>query len=294
MGRSAPRYPIYIPSKGRYKTSYTADYLSADGIPFTLVVEPQEVDPYAEKFGANRILVLPENNQGVIFARNYIKDHATELGSGRHWQLDDNIRYFYRHTEGRRIRVNSGAALAVAEDFTDRYENIAISGLNYDMFAPPHSPMPPFYRNCRVYSCSLIDNSIPHRWRVKYNEDTDICLQVLADGYCTVLINAFLIKKVRTMMIKGGNTDNLYQGDGRLKMARSLERLHPGVVKVRRRFGRPQHIVFDAWKRFDTPLKLKPGIDLEQLSPDDYGLQLIQVKPEIKSPALRDLLQQGS
>ena len=147
--------------------------------------------------------------------------------------------------------------------------------------------MPPFYLNSRVYSCTLVLNRLPHRWRGRYNEDTDLCLQVLADGWCTVLVNAFLTQKARTMTIKGGNTAALYQGDGRLKMARSLERLWPGVVKTSRRFQRPQHVVYDAWRRFDTPLRLKPGVDLAQLPPvDDYGLRLAQVA-EIKSESLR-------
>jgi hypothetical protein len=91
------------------------------------------------------------------------------------------------------------------------------------------------------------------------------------------------------MTVHGGNTDALYQGDGRLKMARSLERLWPGVVQTKRRFQRPQHVVKNSWKHFDTPLKLKPGIDLKAIPPNDYGLKLTQVK-EIKSESLKRLL----
>lgn len=38
-----------------------------------------------------------------------------------------------------------------------------------------------------VYSCTLILNSIEQRWRLLYNDDTDLCLQVLAAGWCTIL-----------------------------------------------------------------------------------------------------------
>jgi len=61
-------------------------------------------------------------------------------------------------------------------------------------------------------------------------------------------------------------------------MARSLERAWPGVVQVKRRYGRPQHVV--AWGRFDTPLKLKPGIDLASFPKvDESGLSLTQRRP---------------
>lgn len=289
--RTLPRYPVYIPSRGRADTCLTAQRFDRDGIPFLLVVEPQERDAYATRFGAERVVVLPFSNQGsVIPARNWIKDYATAAGHARHWQLDDNIRDFYRRFKGKRLYCSSGVALAVVEDFSDRYENVAISGLNYAMFLKETYPWPPFYLNVRVYSCSLVLNSIPHRWRGRYNEDADMCLQVLADGWCTVLVNAFMVQKLPTMQVKGGNTTALYQGDGRLKMARSLERLWPGVVTVDRRFRRPQHVVKDAWRRFDTPLRLKPGVDLAALPKvDEYGMTLKQVKP-VKSPTLRKLL----
>jgi hypothetical protein len=292
MAKTLPRYPVYIPSKGRYENCLTAKFLAEDGVPFHLVVEPQEADAYAARFGSDRVLVLPWDNPGsVIPARNWIKDYATAAGHLRHWQLDDNIRRVGRRWKGdKRITCDSGVALAVVEDLADRYENVAIAGMTYEMFLPNIRKFPPFYRNCRVYSCSLVLNSLPHRWRGRYNEDADLCLQVLADNWCTVLVNAFFVSKVCTMVMQGGNTTTLYQGDGRLKMARALERMWPGVVRTDRRFQRPQHVVRDGWKKFDNPLKLRKGIDLDSLPPvDEYGMKLIEVAP-IRSEALRRLV----
>lgn len=281
-----PRYPIYIPSKNRADVCLTAKFLTKDGVPFKIVVEPQERETYAVLYGADRILTLPHDNGHLIYARNWIKRHAIMAGYERHWQLDDNIREVWRWFRGKRIPISSGIAFAAVEDFVDRYQNIALAGLNYEMFGT--SKQPPFHLNCRVYSCTLVNNAIPHRWRIYYNDDTDMCLQVLADGWCTVLVNAFLVKKMRTMTVKGGNTEDLYQGDGRLRMARSLERMWPGVVETKRRFHRPQHVI--NWSRFDTPLKLKEDIDLADLPPtDEYGMKLEAVK-EVKSERLKTLL----
>lgn len=298
MSSVLPRYPVYVPSKGRAERCAAARFLAADGVPCHVVVEPQEREAYAATVGTLpgvTLLTLPFSNPGsVIPARNWIKEHAAGQGALRHWQIDDNVRAIRRRAaQGRRIPIQSGVALRAVEDFTDRYENIAIAGLNYQMFLPPGSEAPPFILNCRVYSCTLFLNTLPHRWRGRYNEDADICLQVLASGWCTVLVNAFMIDKPQTMKVKGGNTQVLYGGDGRLKMARSLERLWPGVVETRRRFQRPQHAVKDGWKRFDTPLKLKPGIDLAAIPPNDYGLKLKAVRP-VKARALQELLEQES
>ena len=194
-------------------------------------------------------------------------------------------------SEGRRFICPGGVALRVTEDFTDRYSNVAIAGLNYEFFWVGATRRAPFYVNRHIYSCSLILNSIPNRWRTPLNDDTDMCLQVLADGWCTLLMNAFLVQKMQTMKVKGGNT-GIYKGaDGRLKMSRSLERLWPGVVDTKRRWKRPQHVVKYAWTHFDTPLKLKPGIKLPDGKIDDYGLELIIDKP-IKSASLKRFARQ--
>jgi hypothetical protein len=292
--RSAPRYPVYVISKGRSDCCKTARFLQKDGVPFRLVVEPQEADAYASVFGADCLEVLPFSNLGLgsIPARNWCWEHAKATGHERHWILDDNIRYIERRHENIRIRVDSHSAFQVTEDFTDRYENIAILALNYHMFAPNGAKLPPFQINHRCYSFLLIRNDLPQRWRGRYNEDTDLTLQVLSSGWCTVLFNLFVVEKATTLTMKGGNTTELYLGDGRLKMARSLERMWPGVVTVSRRYGRPQHVV--NWKKFDTPLKLKAGIDLSALPANEYGMHLVQVKPEVKSAALRALLTQDA
>jgi hypothetical protein len=289
-----PHYPVYVPSKGRADNCLTARFLRRDGVPFFLVVEPQEVERYAAQFGRDCLLVLPGNDLGsVVPARNFIKEHATAAGFERHWQLDDNIRGTTRRFQGYRVPCHSGYALRVTEIFTDRYENIAIAGLTYEMFLSESSVAPPFHLNCHVYSCVLIWNALPYGWRGVYNEDTDICLRVLADGYCTVALNAFTAIKKRTLTTRGGNTDTLYQGDGRLKMARSLERQWPGVVTTYRRFQRPQHRIAYTWGRFTTPLQLKEGIDLDALPPvEEFGAVLQQVAP-IQSPSLQRFVDQS-
>jgi hypothetical protein len=113
----------------------------------------------------------------------------------------------------------------------------------------------------------LINNSLPHRWRGRYNEDTDLSLRVLKDGWCTVQFNAFLGDKVATMTMKGGNTDTIYNtGDNRLEFAKSLQEQHPDVVKVTWKFERWHHQVdYRPFKKnrliFKENIVIKEGLD---------------------------------
>ena len=269
-----PKYPVYIISKSRWESRLTSKSLERMKVPYHIVIEPQEYDNYASVIDKEKIFVLPFSNlgQGSIPARNWVWEHSISIGAKKHWILDDNIYDFYRLNRNSRNIVQTGTIFKCCEDFTDRYENVKISGMNYRFFMVPTEKHPPYYLNTRVYSCILIDNSLSHRWRGRYNEDTDLCIRVLKDGYCTILFNAFLQEKAATMTLKGGNTDELYKDDGRLKMAQSLVDQHPDICTVSWKFGRYQHHVnYDGFKRNKLQLKhnykIKKGIN-------NYGMIL--------------------
>jgi len=272
-----PRYPIYVISKGRWESRLTSKALEIRRIPYRIVVEPQEHDEYAAVINPAKILVLPFSNlgQGSIPARNWVWEHSISEGAERHWILDDNIRYFYRRHKNRRIRTGDGTTFLAIEDFVDRYKNVALAGMHYKMFAPDSNKEPPVQLNTRIYSCILIKNDIPYRWRGRYNEDTDLSLRALKDGWCTVLFWAFLADKIATMTMKGGNTEQLYQGDGRYQMALALQKQHPDVVKITRKWGRWQHHV-DYRPFKGNRLIKREGVEIPQ-GPNEYGMVLKRV-----------------
>lgn len=273
-----PRYPVYVISKGRWESRLTSKALEARSIPYHIVIEPQEYDRYAAVIDPAKILVLPFSNlgQGSIPARNWVWEHSISIGAKRHWILDDNIGAFYYRYNGRRRYTSSGTTFCVIEDFADRYENVALAGMQYKMFVTETNAISPYYLNTRIYSCILILNSLVYRWRGRYNEDTDLSLRLLKDGWCTVLFNAFPCDKRATMTVKGGNTEELYkldgQIDGRLLMAQSLQQQHPDVARVTRKWGRWQHQV-DYRPFKNNRLRLKPGVVIPE-GVDNYGMVL--------------------
>lgn len=271
---SNPRYPVYIPSKGRWESRLTSKALESMHVPYRIVVEPQEYDQYAAVIDPAKILVLPFSDRGLVPTRNWIWEHAIAEGHKRHWTLDDNIMYFHRFHQNRRYRMHSGATFCAIEDFVDRYENAVIAGMQYEKFAPvkvKHTQ--PFVTNTRVYSNMLIDNAIPFRNRGFYNDDTDLCLRVLKAGLCTILFYAFIAEKRQTMTIKGGMTPH-YQGDGRWKMAEELRRQHPDVTKIVWKWGRWQHHV-DYRPFKGNKLIRKPGVTIPE-GVNEYGMKLVQ------------------
>lgn len=273
-----PNYPIYVISKGRWESRLTSKALEERSIPYRIVIEPQEYEQYAAVIDESKILVLPFSNlgQGSIPARNWVWEHAKEQGEKRHWILDDNIRFFARLHQNKKWYTKDGATFKAIEEWVDRYDNVGMAGMQYEMFVPRRQSHPPLILNTRIYSCILIDNGLPFRWRGKYNEDTDLSLRVLKSGRCTALFVAFMAHKVRTMTIKGGNTDELYQGDGRLAMAQSLKHQHPDVTDIVWKWGRWQHEV-DYRPFKGNRLVLRDDAVIPDV-PNEYGMKLVKVE----------------
>jgi len=286
-----PKYPVYIVSKGRWETRLTSKALERISVPYYIVVEAHERDSYAEVIDPAKVLVLPEKylheyetcddvgearGKGPGGARNFCWAHSMSLGHARHWVMDDNIASFNRLNRNLMVKVTTGAIFRAAEDFVDRYENVAIAGFNYDFFAKAKEPLPAFVMNTRIYSCLLIDNNLPIRWRGRYNEDTDLSLRVLKAGLCTVQFNAFLQEKATTQTMKGGNTDEFYAKEGTLPKSEMLAKLHPDVAEVVWRFNRwHHHVDYTPFKR--NQLVRKEGVAIPE-GINDYGMMLKDIR----------------
>lgn len=274
-----PKYPVYVISKGRWDSRLTSKALDSMGVPYHIVVEPSEYGKYAAHIDQNKILTLPFDNlgQGSIPARNWVWEHSLEIGAERHWILDDNIRSFRRFNDNKKYLVTSGTIFKISEDFVDRYTNVALAGFQYSYFMTLCRDRKPFIINTRIYSCILIKNDIPYRWRGKYNEDSDLSIRVLKDGWVTILFNAFLQDKQSTMTMKGGNTDTIYKEDNqRYEFAKSLADQHPDCVKVIRKYDRWHHSInFNFCK--DNLLIKRDGVQIED-GINNYGMRLVDEK----------------
>ncbi len=277
------KYPVCIPSKGRWDIQTTGHTLDELGVSYKFFVEQTEAQQYIDKLGQDKVVVMPFNDlgQGSIPARNYIWDWAQEREHKRHWILDDNLGRFDRCHVNRRLRIRGGRIFNAMEDFVDRYKNIALAGPHERGFVKTsfNANLKPYLLNTRIYSCILIDTSLNYRWRGRYNEDTDLSLRVLKDGYVTCLFHSILMDKPDTAFsrtnkpMRGGNTDNVYNtNDHRLKFAMSLREQHPDCVKVTFKFGRYHHHV-DYSAFANNRLLLKDGI-IPIPAINNYGMML--------------------
>lgn len=303
-----PKFPIYIPSKGRSEYMITSKVLTSLGVRHYIIVEPQEAQAYRDSIARLSLLtdVLEldlgfkeryelcddlglSKSTGPGPARNFAWEHSISAGHKWHWVMDDNIRSFRRLNLNEKVKVGNGALFKAMEDFVLRYDNVGMAGPNYYMFAPARTKQPPFILNTRIYSCNLIRNDMPYRWRGRYNEDTILSLDMLKSGWCTIQFNAFLQEKMPTQTIGGGNTQEFYHVEGSVQkgkkysdtgtLAKSqmLVRVHPDVSRLVWKFNRHHHHVdYSGFKN----LRLKKKQDVTILDPvNNYGMELKVISP---------------
>jgi len=294
MKINKPQFPIYIPSKGRWDIKgYTSDNLSIMGLNHYIIVEEQQYENYKYAYQNNKyvtLLILDKKYQdeydtfddlgytkskGPGAARNFAWDHSIKNGFDWHWVMDDNIMSFKIHNDNRQIISHTGIIFKIMEDFCLRYKNIAMSGPDYYMFVPRKYDHPPYILNTRIYSCNLIRNDIPYRWRGRYNEDTDLSLRILKDGWCTIQFVMFLQEKLTTQKLYGGNNEDFYKNDGTYNKSKMIKEMHPDIAKIKWKFNRIHHYVdYTIFQKnkliFKEDYIKKQGIN-------NYGIKLIEI-----------------
>ena len=124
--------PILIPSKGRADKCKTALLLGNLSNLF-IVVEKQEHELYSqnEDLKHYNFIILPENDKGISYVRNYCLQITYKMGWDWFWMIDDDINNFYRREGSKLIKDNK--ALFEAEKIID--SKTAQISLEYQQFA---------------------------------------------------------------------------------------------------------------------------------------------------------------
>jgi len=280
------KYPIFIPSYRRAKTHTTSRILSNFGFKHYLIVHSNEIDDYKRHFTAEQkncvtVLEFDENyklryetcdtiphrikNAGSGAERNFAWDYSINLGYDAHWLMDDNIKWFSSivgvNTGSYFVRRHVKDATTFAEKFKrgevffDTFSNLMMIELAESGFTIDKLKNSRNYRvNTRCYSCNLIYNHMPIRWRGRYNEDTILSFDILKAGYCTASYLGGLLKlKVPTRIARGGNhavskddSESIYNDATNYKLSsvdktKLLLNVYPLYFKPVIRCGRVHH-----------------------------------------------------
>ena len=176
---------IFIPSKNRVENSPLLKFAEENKANIIVVVEPQDFEKYHSRFPNFNYIVLPKDNGGITFVRNYIKAYSEKEQMLNYWQLDDDITgLFYR--EGTKL-IRSGFELLSKAKEQFNKKGVALGALEYRQFA--WSATKEIVENSFCDSCVFVDNTklqgLRYREYVEGKEDRDYAMQVIKYGHKT-------------------------------------------------------------------------------------------------------------
>ncbi len=213
------KYPIYIPSKGRWENMRTVKLLEANGIHnWFIVIEPYEFKFYAPLISPHNILKLMYNDYGSSTpARNFCIEHAKRNGHKKLWMLDDDITSIFAHAKGKKYSTNVLSILAGIEAEMDRVENIKVIGMPTSA-SFLKTIKPGITLNTSLSSIYLLTITEGIRFRGTMLVDMDYQLQVLRKGFQTARLNDYAFAFITPTKIKGGYY-HIYKDDKRRRKA---------------------------------------------------------------------------
>lgn len=251
------KYSIYIPTKGRSNIITTAALLDAENIDYKLVIEPQDVESYSQFFSAEKMIVMPEDNVGMAGVRRFIKRFSQMKGEKYHWQIDDNIKGFKKRIGNKNVASTAKNNIEEIEQFVDQHTNIGGAGMRHQMYAWAQKDQYSINQQCP--SCVLFNNECKSIWRDDVIEDTDFWLQVLSEGYTTILFNRLVMDKTAIKTMAGGCTDLYYNNDNiRYSRQVKLQEFWPGVFDIKLVNGTSRVKPSRIWRTFQQrPIRKK-------------------------------------
>ena len=216
---------LFIPSKNRVDNSHLLSFLSQiDTKQIVVVVEPSEILKYRNKYPMFNYLILPIDNGGITYVRNYIKEHTENSGISNYWQLDDDITGLFYRVGTKLIRSDLNVLLQAQQKFIEN--NIALGALEYRQFA--WSATKELIANSFCDTCVFVDNKLTdglrYRVYVEGKEDRDFAMQVIKNGLKTARNTMFAFSAPPNGSNAGGLKEIFYDlGKEEICVSRMVE-----------------------------------------------------------------------
>lgn len=181
--------PVYIPSKNRADAVKTyKQFKNTDQV--VIVIEPQDQAAYEKALPKASLMILGKNDQGIVYVRNFILEHAIEFGYESVWMLDDDISQFVQYEGSKAIKITANEALAKAEQALKwQVPNIGQGAIEYSQFSWSQTKeiVAPGYCDVAVllFPQKMGKAGIRYRPEMNLKEDRDFTLQVLSKGMLT-------------------------------------------------------------------------------------------------------------
>lgn len=236
---------IFIPTKGRADKQKTYKILTSLNLKPVLVVEPQEEKLY----GKYEYILLPKNNQGIAYSRNYILEYSRKNNFDYIVMIDDDVNSFSeKNSDGKLVNNNECFLKALNVFIENKY---SICGLEYRQVAWCQNNKYTYNHSIEVCMMMYLPN-VPEN--VKFDpeskEDKDFAIQMIKAGCKTVKMNdySFSVPEIGT---NAGGLNDWYKSQGDKKAAEyMLQKWGENIITLKDKCGRIDAMV--NWKNIKS------------------------------------------
>ena len=235
---------IYIPTLGRVDNQMTYDNIPKSIQSNTyFVIQPKEELLFKELWPDSNILVLPEDDYGILNTRKWIVETA---GESKYMMIDDDIVFWKRNVDRKTGKKNAEKSNEpfTPEDWNDLM-NWAESKLDngYTVAGSRARGMPPHPKEdiefSRIMQVFFIDGTKLYRdkleWVLDSSEDVHFIIQVLQMGGKIVTSDKFLYV-CEDYHSDGGCKLSGRTSDSSLKDMNTLAEMYPKFIHMKNEF----------------------------------------------------------
>ena len=224
---------VFVPSKNRPNTKIVERWKGA-GITPLIFVEPQDAEAYA----GLPIEVLPKDNQGLVYSRNYILEYARTTGQKWFVMCDDDIENFSEVRNGR-AKTGDASIVLKAWELAKKY-NLGMTGLAYRQYG--WSEKKPVRINTKLPEVCVIMQTerLPHSYRhwLELKEDRDFAMRAIQSKANVAVCSRFCVQVPNIGSNEGGLYE-AYQDDARyLEVIKRFVKEWPKYSRIVKRKGR--------------------------------------------------------
>lgn len=228
-------WPIYVCSKARPHDRHisTMRLLRDAGVPFNLVVEPQDAAVYEEAWPDAVVLVLPENDRGLAYCRNFVIQHAASAGHAWVWVMDDDVKRFCKQIGKKAVTVPVNDLLAEAEAAAVKYTDLPFMQIGLSYVQNVWSAKTTVRLNGPMDV--VVAFHVAALGGFRYDEtlslksDREFTLRLLGLGYCNVTLTT-LGFDCPTNGSNAGGLQDVYRAGVEAECVQRLATMYPGVV----------------------------------------------------------------
>ena len=234
----------YIPTLGRVDNQMTYDNMPKSIQSNTyFVIQPKEESLFKELWPDSNILVLPDDDYGILNTRKWIVETA---GNSKYLMIDDDIVFWKRNVDRKTGKKNAEKSkkLFTSEDWIsmlDWAESKLDNG--YTVAGSRARGMPPYTKDDmefgRIMQVFFINGSKLHRdkleWVLDSSEDVHFLIQVIEMGGKIVTSDKFLYE-CEPYHSDGGCKLSGRTSDSSLKDINTLAAMYPKIIEMQDEF----------------------------------------------------------